>query len=277
MAPDLFEGVSDDELFDGFGDPQENPPEPEEEVVTEEESEEPEEVAEEEAEVEETEEPAVEEKTEDQLFTLKHLGETKDYSKEETITLAQKGLDYDRIRQERDTLKAEKEETADRLKFLEDLAERSGQSVDDLMVSVMAKIVYDEETKKGYTITEEQARYRVESEMKAKKRESKKQEEVKEEVDPLEQKRQDSFTRFQEEYPDVKPDDIPKEVWREFGDGSKRDLSVIYAKYLNKQLAEKAEAAEKEKENRKRSTGSRRSNGSPPVDHDFDGWGDYRA
>lgn len=37
-------------------------------------------------------------------FTLKHLGETHRVSREEVITLAQKGMDYDRIRQKHDHL-----------------------------------------------------------------------------------------------------------------------------------------------------------------------------
>ena len=40
----------------------------------------------------------------DQSFTLKHLGEVRKVGKDEVITLAQKGLDYDRQRQKNDEL-----------------------------------------------------------------------------------------------------------------------------------------------------------------------------
>ena len=40
-----------------------------------------------------------------ETFTLKHLDEQREVSREELIALAQKGLDYDRIRADRDRLK----------------------------------------------------------------------------------------------------------------------------------------------------------------------------
>ena len=280
---DIYSGLSDEEMTAGFGDEENTTPVVEEEVTEpadqpEEEVEAEEEPAEEVPEEETEPEPEVVEEPAEEKFTLNHLGEIKDYTKEETITLAQKGLDYDRIRQERDALKSEHADWKERIEFLDNLAERSGQTVDEMMVSVMAKLVYEDEQKKGYNITEEQARYRVESEMKAKKKAPAKETAE----DPLEKRRNEYFAQFQEDYPDVKPDQISKEVWQEFGDGSKRSLSFIYAKHLSKQkddqiqqLQAKAETAEQVKENRKRSTGSRRSNGSPVVDHDLDGWGEY--
>ena len=275
---DIYEGLSDDEMTAGFGDEEESPDtEPEPEVVEPVEEPEPEDQPEEEEPVEE--EP-VEGKTEDQLFTLNHLGEIKDYTREETIALAQKGLDYDRIRSERDSLKAEKaawQENSKYEQFLKDLAETAGMDVDDLMIETKAKIVQQEEEKKGYNITLDQARYRVKAEMKqAPKRTAEPVE------DPLIAKRTADFDEFSAEYPNVNANDIPKEVWEEYGDGSKKNFTAVFRKYENKQTAAQMEtlraeieSLKQEQTNKKRSTGSRRSNGSPPVDHDFDGWGDY--
>ena len=94
---DIYAGLSGDELFEGFGEGTEanavsdaDETEDEEEVVEEEpedqadQSDDGEESEEEQAE----EEPVAEEKPSDQTFTLKHLGETKDYSREEVIPLA---------------------------------------------------------------------------------------------------------------------------------------------------------------------------------------------
>ena len=267
----FYDGLSDEEMLDGFGDDE---PVKEDDVI-EEPADQPEEEVEEPAE-EPEEEPVVEEEPKeepaDQLFTLNHLGEIKDYTKEETITLAQKGLDYDRIRQDRDNLKTENAKLQEYESFLTELAELSDTTVDELMIEVKAKVVQADEEKKGNNITLEQARYRVKSESKAK---AKAAPEKVEQEDPVKVKREESFARFVEEYPDVNVKDIPQEVWQEFGDGSKKDLTAVYNKYLLKQERAKAEQREQNEKNKKRSTGSRRSNGSPEVDHDFDGWGEY--
>lgn len=69
--------------------------------------------SEEEKEAEQSEKPAEEkpqaEKADGQKIKLKHLHEEKEYTLEETVALAQKGMDYDRIRADRDTLKASKD------------------------------------------------------------------------------------------------------------------------------------------------------------------------
>ena len=212
-------------------------------------------------------------KKSDQTFTLKHLDEVKEVDRDEVITLAQKGLDYDRIRAERDSLKSEKSTLKAHEDFLNELAELAGTSVEDLMVDTKARLVQQEEKKKGYDITFEQAKYRVQSDMKAAKKAAPPEEEVKEETPQpsLQEVREGKFKRFIESYPDVKSEDIPKEVWREFGDGSGRELTEIYARYENKKLRE--QIADLEKKNR-RSTGSRKSNGSPIKEDDlYAGWG----
>ena len=68
--------------------------------------------------------------TEDtQLFKVKHLGQEIELTMEQMIENAQKGLDYDRIRQDRDTLKSSR-----KLQLLEDLAKDSGYDDVDAFV-----------------------------------------------------------------------------------------------------------------------------------------------
>ena len=69
-------------------------------------------------------------KTEDtQLFKVKHLGQEIELTMEQMIENAQKGLDYDRIRQDRDTLKSSR-----KIQLLEDLAKDSGYDDVDAFV-----------------------------------------------------------------------------------------------------------------------------------------------
>ncbi len=283
------EEISDDILFDGWGDgsvvEEAEPEETEEETETESEetdqseAEEAEDASDDEAPEELEKEPEEVSKKADQLFTLKHLDEVKEVNRDEVITLAQKGLDYDRIRTERDQLKAEKAALKEHEDFLKELAELAGQSVEDLMIATKARLVVQDEQKKGRDITFDQAKYRVESDMKAlKKAEAKITEPAEPAVEKAEEPvvdlravREANFKRFIEAYPEVKSEDIPHEVWKEFGDGSKKELTDIYARYENKKL--KARIAELEQKP-KRSTGSRRSNGNPVKEDDlFAGWG----
>lgn len=278
------EAVLAEEVFDGWGDDPvqiEEPAEAEEaEAETVEQEDQPE--------TEEVENASDDESTEelekelekasekaDQTFTLKHLDEIKEVTRDEVITLAQKGMDYDRIRAERDSLKTERQQHQDHEEFLQYLADMSGVSVEEVILSTRAKLVQQDEKKKGYDITLEQARYRVESQLKERKKsvqEEPRQEEVPVEEEPavnVAELREANFKRFVAAYPDVK--DLPKEVWAEFGDGTKKELTEIYARYENKQLKEKIKELEQKP---RRSTGSRRSNGSPPAeDSIFAGWG----
>ena len=97
-----------------------------------------EEEAEESEDYDEADQPEAEESTQEQgeaqtedtqLFKVKHLGQEIELTMEQMIENAQKGLDYDRIRQDRDTLKSSR-----KLQLLEDLARDSGYDDVDAFV-----------------------------------------------------------------------------------------------------------------------------------------------
>ena len=97
-----------------------------------------EEEAEESEDYDEADQPEAEESTQEQgeaqtedtqLFKVKHLGQEIELTMEQMIENAQKGLDYDRIRQDRDTLKGSR-----KLQLLEDLAKDSGYEDVDAFV-----------------------------------------------------------------------------------------------------------------------------------------------
>lgn len=94
--------------------------------------------AEESEDYDEADQPEAEESTQEQgeaqtedtqLFKVKHLGQEIELTMEQMIENAQKGLDYDRIRQDRDTLKSSR-----KLQLLEDLAKDSGYEDVDAFV-----------------------------------------------------------------------------------------------------------------------------------------------
>lgn len=212
----------------------------------------------------------------DQRFELKHLEETRSVDREEVIKLAQKGMDYDRIREERDSIRPELKLYKD---FLKELADGSGLTVSELIDTVRAQRLVAKEKENGMEMTEAEALIKVQRERSEKAKSAPKAEE---ETPPKEEKpaeakaedsRRESFARFAREFPDVKAEDIPAKVWQDFSAG-KGDLADIYARHENAALKAKIAAMERNEDNRKRSTGSRKSSGAKAKDIFDSAWDD---
>ena len=203
-----------------------------------------------------------------QLFEITHLGKTEKVTLKEMKELAQKGKDYDHVREERDNLRNVNSGNKDQMDFLQELAKRSGLSVEEQIDRTRALWLMDSEADKGNDLTEAEALRRVQRARKSKGSAPSGQEEA-----PQSELKLDEFL---EAYPNVKANDIPQEVWDQAHKWH-GDLRGAYQAWEIKQLkAEKAEA-KKEKENTKnkeRSTGSRQTAGSASAKRDpFDeGW-----
>ena len=198
-------------------------------------------------------EPEAKAEDADQYLELKHLDEVKKVSKEEAKVLAQKGMDYDRIRQRADADSA-------KVKMYEDFFnEIKGDfaTIPDMMIDTLARVRSE---KQGKTYEE------VKAELTAKQQEQQKpQAPSREEV--VEQMRRESLSTFLKEYPDVKPDSIPKEVWDDMK--VTNNLVASYAKYEAKKLAEENKVLKQNATNKARSTGSMKSSGKSQRD-EFD-------
>lgn len=234
----------------------------------------------------ETEQEQQKEEPKAEVFTLKHFGETKEYTKEEAVALAQKGLDYDRIRTERDALKADAPKYKDYELFLTEIATDAGVTVDKLIEDIRARALVERESKAGRPLTETAAREQIQKEraarLKAPEPESKPEPEAVPEVDQRQERKKAELQKFAIAHPDVKGTDIPQDVWQEYRDSDStfEDIymrRVLYPK-LQKQMEElqKQTAEKKQKEeNSKRSTGSRKSAGAGRAkDPAFAGWDD---
>jgi len=198
-------------------------------------------------------------------FTLKYLGETKTVSRDEAITLAQKGMDYDRIRQKFDELttlhgmlNADKNKNDERLSAIEELAKSGGyKSADDFLDNMQAtKMSEQQGIDRGLALD----RIKLERE----RREFKAQADVESNPEALakkaEEKRKNDFDEFAEEYKSVDPIKVSKEVWDAYRQGN-CTLVQAYIKHENALLKAKLEADKKTSENRGRSAGSRASVG----------------
>lgn len=205
----------------------------------------------------------------DEQFTLKHLGETKNYNRDEVTTLAQKGLDYDRIRTERDNMRAEMPEMREAMSFLKELAANSNISVEQLMEDVRARALIAREAEAGRAITETGAREQIRREKAAREKDAAAANENGTETDagtPPQTTAQEpdvtaEIRRFAQMYPEVKATEIPQKVWDDFRAG-KGDLTSLYTMTENAALRQKVAALEQNEKNKGRSTGSMKSAGN---------------
>lgn len=215
----------------------------------------------------------------EKTWTLRHMDETKNVGEAEMVTLAQKGMDYDRIR-------AKYDESKPAMEILSIFAKQKGVSVADYVSFLRT------EAKKADGLSEAEARRSIELEdreaaVTAREAEQAAERQAAEQTNAAAnaaaQRRKADIDEFAREYPDVarNPDAIPKEVWDAVAAGS--SLTVAYAKYTAKQAREEAErtrsaaqAAQQNVKNAARSTGSMQSAGQNAGGRDpfLEGWGE---
>ena len=209
-------------------------------------------------------------------FLLKHLGNERTVTREEIIPLAQKGLDYDRVRakltEQKKALDAavsgrrEGDAAIATLGELKALARETGfGSVEEMIDETRASILAGKEK-----IDISLARGRVALERRERALKAREEE-------PTEHKigSDTGFEEFVEKFPEVKAEEIPVEVWRAVDEGrtlsqawtewkDKSELEALRAE--NKRLTEQMEAERKNAENRQKSTGSRSGLATPSKD-----------
>ena len=212
-----------------------------------------------------TEEAAADEQAqaEEPMFDLKYNKETKQYTKQQVTELAQKGLNYDHVIEQRDRLQ---QENADLAKFkdeysgvfetLESMAEAAGKKLPEFLTSIRMNMLVaqgvSQETARE-RILREDAERRLQASAAEENRKSK-----------AEERQREDIRRFQEKYKDVDPKTIPQEVWQAVGKGEL--LVDAYGDYQRRELErqlkeanEKLAIRAKNESNRQKSLGSLQS------------------
>lgn len=234
------------------------------------------------AEGESTEEPEASQPTEDEVrsedsFTLKYMGEEKSVTREEIVDLAEKGMNYDRVKgqleEARNSLKEYEQTRTDlakrneQVQWLEELAKEQGQTLDELIESTQAQVMSKKTGKSLEVCRGIVANQRLERELKA-------QQAKLAETGDKNAKRDEDIAAFMKAYPEFNsknPDAIPQEVWDAVNQGE--SLLNAYRAYevkeLRAQLEKQKAEAEKEKQkqlNKSRSTGSQKTKGTKQAD-----------
>ena len=205
--------------------------------------------------------------TEEPMFDLKYNKETKQYTRQQVTELAQKGLNYDRVTEQRDRLQQEiadltkfRDENSAILDTLRAAAEASGKSVPEYLTSIRTNLLVAQgispETARE-RILREDAEQRLHSQQKAEEAEANRKRDA-------EQRQKDDIARFQKKYKDVDPKTIPQEVWEAVRGGEL--LTDAYGDYQRRELErqlreanEKLAIRAKNESNRQKSLGSLQS------------------
>jgi len=271
--PENWDDITMDGLVDE-GDDEEEGAAPEEPKADQ-----PEETKEEEGKPE-TESEAEAQPEADQLFELKHLDETRSVNREEVIALAQKGMDYDRIREKYDAGKEAIEWHAanrDSVRWLEEIAKEQGMTFGQLVDSTRAQIMANRTGQplsvcQGIVANERKAA-ELEAEraaLESKTSESNAEAERKAKMEA-------DIQAFTKAYPEQakNPESLPKEVWDAVHKGD--TLLNAYRAWENKELRAQLEKEKKdaerraqEEKNKARSTGTQSTAGSKSGMSDFD-------
>lgn len=211
-------------------------------------------------------------------FVLKHLGTEQTVGRDEVIALAQKGLDYSRIRDKLQTSETEKSEIAEKLSYFEKLADSQGKTLDQFIEATAAALRADEK-KIPYEDALREVQFEFEKSKFAKEKTD--WEKSRSDTETAENTRQADIDAFMAKYPEAaaKPDSIPKEVWAE---AEKTSLTEAYGNYMAKQkdaeiasLRKQLEQEKQYRKNKESSTGSQATDNSGEKDTFFEAlWND---
>lgn len=197
-------------------------------------------------------------------WTLRHLAGEHTVGEAEMVTLAQKGMDYDRLRGKYDELRPV-------MDLFSQFANKAGMNTRDYIAYIRAQ------TKQTQGMSEPEARAAVARE----DRETAMEQAREEARRSAESKRRADIAEFVRAFPEAakNPRAIPKEVWAEVRRGS--TLAAAYGKHALQQERSARRAAErsgaaalKNAANAGRATGSMRSAGADSAARDpfLQGW-----
>lgn len=189
----------------------------------------------------------------DQYLELKHFDEIRKVTKAEAKELAQKGMDYDRVRGKLTEAQAANARLQQYEAFLNEM-KGDFASIDDLINDSRARVLADKEN-----ISYEEAVSRIQTNIQKQQMEQKLSPEAIRET-----MRRESLQQFLQEYPNVKASDIPQEVWDDMN--KTNNLVASYAKYEAKKTANENEILKQNAKNKARSTGSMKSSGKTYAD-----------
>ena len=192
-----------------------------------------------------------------ELFTLNHLGETRQVTRAELTALAQKGMDYERVRGKYDALKQYKQEAGPALELIRGYAQRNNMSVAEYLdfcrkQELMAGGL-DEQTAAS-TLSLEKREAAVSAQEARAQAERVRQNSILEQAKARQEAQKKDMEQFIRAFPEVKAKDIPAQVWERVRSGE--SLSAAWTAHQNQLLKAELEAERQNRKNQQNAIGS---------------------
>lgn len=193
---------------------------------------------------------------------------------------AQQGLDYGRVRQQRDTLQQSlndqmqwRSQNETHLTELSEVAKAAGMDVPGFLNSLRVNLLVQQGLSRE-TAQERIRAERAERQVMANQQQAQQQKNTQAQQEQTRQRQEQDVRNFLRIYSGVDPRSIPQSVWSEVRNGD--TLVSAYGRYQNQQLQNqikelnaKLEAQKQNTTNKQRSLGSVKSSGNNSVKDDF--------
>ena len=217
-----------------------------------------------------TENTEQEAETKPEMFELKFLGETKQYTRDEMTTLAQKGMNHDRILQQRDDLQQFRSANEPLVNDLGRIAQQFGMTPADLLASMETNLLRQQ----GKTQAEAEAIIRANKSERQLQTYQSQEQAAMEQQRAAQERQQRDFREFVQRYPGLDPKTIPATVWNDVRKGE--PLVSAYGKYEMQQLKEENQRLQQQlsakaqnDKNKENSLGSMQSGSGVPKTDPF--------
>ena len=196
-------------------------------------------------------------------YKVNFLGEEKELPVSELVTAAQKGMNYDHVKDELNSLREESQKYEKTYKLMENMARASGMTIEDYTQMCNDSIRNNQlQAQIDRGIPEDVAKRLLELEEKENVRSAE------EKKWKAEQEKQEAYAALLREYPDVKS--LPDEVTQAVAAGEQP--LTAYRAYENKQLKNEIAVLKKAAENKQKSTGSLIGDAPEEVDDFLSGF-----
>ena len=202
-----------------------------------------------------------------ELFTIKNRDETRSVTRDELISMAQKGWDYDHVREERDQLRQYRQEADPALELVKSYAQRNNMSVSDYLDfcrkhELMASGMNQQDAEQKLRFEKERAELdRRQAELNAIQQQ---QDSAKQQAAQQAEARKQDIQAFYQAYPGVDPKSIPQEVWAAVQAG--QTMTNAYTMHENKRLQAEIAAMKQNEKNRAAAPGSLGGNSGKEMD-----------
>lgn len=217
---------------------------------------------------------------EPELFELKVNKGVQKVTMDQMKEYAQQGLDYGRVRQQRDSLQQSlndqlqwRSQNEAHLNELSEVAKAAGMDIPGLISSLRVNMLVQQGMSRE-TAQERIRAERAERQVAANQQQAQQQRSAQAQQEQARQRQEQDVQNFLRIYSGVDPRTIPQSVWAEVRNGD--TLVSAYGRYQNQQLQSqikelnaKLEAQKQNNNNKQRSLGSVKSSGNNSVKDDF--------